>query len=288
MSKILVTGATGNIGSSVVQALSAKGVDFAAFVRNPEKAEKLRQEGVEVMMGDFTDIASLQKALSGVDKVFLVAPPVENMSDLEKQVIDACKSTGVRHIVKVSAIGASAEAPVKLGRHHAAVEQYLKDSGIGYTILQPHSFMQNILGSLATIHSQGTIYGSMGDGTYPPVDTRDIGAIAGQILIDEGHEGKTYPITGPEKISYHDIARIIGEAIGKEVNYVALDNESMRQALYGAGMPHWLADDLIQLNEFWKNGMGTKVYDTTEKILGRKGKSFKAFVADHLFLFKGE
>lgn len=287
MPTILVTGATGNLGSIVLQELTTAGADVRALVRSEEKAVPLREQGVTTLIADYTAPASLGQALAGVHRLFLVAPPHLQMAAMEKNVIDAARLAGVEHVVKISAIGASENQPTHIGQSHAEVEQHLRESGLTYTVLRPHSFMQNQLGNLGSIKAQGALYSSIGDGKIPLVDARDVGAVAAKVLQTGAHPNEILDITGPEALSHHEVARHISRVAGRPVSYFAVPAAAAKKAMTDAGFPAWLADDLVTLTGIWKEGRDVKVSPAAEAILGRKPRSFGEFVEDHQALFAG-
>lgn len=142
---ILVIGGTGTVGSEVVKQLAKKKAQARVLVRNTRKEAEVKKLGLETALGDITQLDTIKAALKGVDHVFLLTPASPTQGDQEIAVIDLAKKAGVRHLVLLSAIGAIADSPITLARQHAKAEDYLKSSGMGYTILQPHSFMQNFL-----------------------------------------------------------------------------------------------------------------------------------------------
>jgi len=288
MATILVTGATGKIGSAAVLALLEAQTPFKVMVRSKEKARPFEERGIPVTIADYQHPATLDEALQGIDRAVLITPPHEKMVEWEKNFIDAAEENQVAHIVKISAIGADARQGTRLGKYHAAVEDYLKKADLNYTILRPHSFMQNQLGNLPTIKEQGAIYAPMGKGRIPMIDARDIGEAAASILQGpEAYEGKVFNLTGGEALSYDDVAHIISEAVGKPVHYVDVNPEAAVGAMVSMGFPQWLAEDLVKLNEIWRSGTDTEVDDSVSAILGRQPRHFRDFVQDHEALFKG-
>ncbi len=282
---ILVTGATGKVGSAVVEELQSTGQPFKAMVRSKDKAVALNKSGVETVIADFTNPESCRQALSNIDKVFLLAPPARNMAELEKNFIDACKTTGVKHIVNISAVGTSKDSSLNLGQWHYQTEEYLTQSGIPYTIIRPHSFMQNILANIGSVKAQSTIYSSLADAAVPLVDARDVGAVAVRVLTEDGHAGRIYTITGGAKVTQNDVAAVLGNTIGKGVKYIPVPDEAAHQAMTGMGLPDWLADDLVGMAAMHRAGHGTEIDATGEKILGRPMRTINDFIQDHAFLF---
>ncbi len=171
---ILVTGGTGTVGSEVVKQLASLGTKFRVLARNPDKA--IKSPNVEVMRGDLADAVALGRALQGVDKLFLLTNSTPQTVELQSGVIAAARKAGVKHVVRLSVPGADLASPIQLARWHAQTDQELKKSGLAWTLLQPGYFMQNVLGSAATIKKDGAFYGCMGQGKAAVVDARDIAA----------------------------------------------------------------------------------------------------------------
>ncbi len=285
-SKILVTGATGTIGSFVCEQLKAVNADFTALVRSEEKAKTLNEKGIKTVIGDFSDIASLKKAIEGIDKVFLLSVTSPESPKLQGNLVRVAKEKGVKQIVKVSALGTSLDSKFGIGRYHAMTEKDIRESGVPYTFLQPHSFMQNLIFDSGTIKEQGAIYAPMADGKIGMVDARDIAAVAVKALTENGHEGKTYVLTGPKAISYNDIAKTFSKALGKEIKYVPVSSEDAHKGMIDSGMPKWLADDLTGLNKVFAAGHASDVSPDVEKVTGRKAHSIEDFVNDFKEFFK--
>jgi uncharacterized protein YbjT (DUF2867 family) len=209
---ILVTGATGKVGQHVVKELAGRGEKPRVLLRDPGKTSQLKGFVGDALQGDFDKPDTVAKALQGADKVFLVTPADQRQVAREKTFIDAAKAAGVKRLVYLSAIGATPDSTVTMGRAHAEVEAYLKGSGIPWTILEPNGFMQNFLNDAATIRSQGAIYYPAADARVSFIDARDIGLAAAVALTSDGHAGKTYVLTGPEPVSYRETAALIGRA----------------------------------------------------------------------------
>ena len=286
MANILVTGATGKIGSAVVSELHTANASFAVMSRNPEAAPSFRDRGIEFRIGDFRDPLSLRKAIGEAETLFLLAPPDPLMSSWEKNALDAALAGNVEQVVYLSALGAQIDSHVTIGREHAKTEDYLEQTGLDYTILRPHSFMQNILGSLPSIQAEGRIYSSLVDGKVPLIDARDIGAAAAKIMLEGGHAGRVYQLTGPEAISYHDIAEVLSEKLERDIEYIAVPDTVAKKGMVDSGIPEWLSDDLVALTRIWREGMGTRVEPDLEQVLERKPRSFRDFVQDHLSYFQ--
>jgi uncharacterized protein YbjT (DUF2867 family) len=188
---------------------------------------------VEVVLIDYNKLETLKEALKDVDKIFFVTPESPNASELASNMITEAKNAGIRHIVKLSTIGADTEAPVASFRLHRQAEKIIEDSGIPFTFLRPSGFMQNFVNFFSqTIKEEGALYLPAEDAEVSDVDVRDVAAVAAQALTnnnDGRHKGKTYIITGPEAISYEDAARILSEQVGKKISYVNVSEEEARQ-----------------------------------------------------------
>jgi uncharacterized protein YbjT (DUF2867 family) len=182
---ILVTGATGHIGSELVRLLAGQGAPARALVHSPDKATVIQRLGLEVAVGDFEQPDSLDAAMAGCDHLLLLAPSSPSPQQ-EYNVIDAARRAGVAHVVKVSFLGADPDAREVFHRRHGQIEQYLAQSGLAHTVLQPNYFMQNFLMSAPSVAGQGVLYGMTGQGRTSYIDTRDVAAAAAQVLTSPG------------------------------------------------------------------------------------------------------
>lgn len=268
---ILVTGATGTTGGEVARQLIAAGVKPRLLVRNPAKARGFEGKA-DIVQGDLNDAASLERAMRGVEKLFLVASGVDGQ-ELEKKAVDAAKKAGVKHVVKLSVIGAEAEA-FTFARWHRPVEKHIEASGMAWTHLRPINFMSNALGDAGSIKGQGAFYAPTGEGKTSIIDPADIGAVAVKALTEPGHEGKAYALTGPEALSGAEQAAILSQALGREVKFVDVPPEAARQGMAGSGMPAPYVDALMDLLGNMKAGKTAVVTDTVQKLLGRKAGTF--------------
>ncbi len=262
--KILVTGATGNVGGGVIASLTGMGAGVRALVRDASKARALRDTGVEVVIGDLEKPETLDAAFSGVDRVFLATPVSPDQVSLARNAIAAAKRAGSPRIVRLSA-GAVKEMPGALPRvsaQHAEIDAELAASGLPYTILRPHNFMQNTLMAANTVAlgcpgcKQGIVFMPMKEGRLGMIDVRDIVDVAAKVLTEDGHEGKIYGLTGPASISFHDVAAGLSKALGKEVVYVDVPLETARVAMVGMGLSEWHADAYNEYNNALGEGLG--------------------------------
>lgn len=276
MHKMLVTGATGRTGSLVVHQLRERGVDVRALVRNPSRGTALERQGVEVVVGDLDDPASLAQAVAGVDKIYLVTWNGPTAEQQRKNVVDAARQAGRPHVVVGGALGPSSRIISQID----AANLYLKQSGLAWTILQPTFFMQNVMAAKATI-AQGQLYWDLGDGRVPAIDIRDVADCAASVLTSDGHVGKTYDLTGPEAISFHDIAAIFSKELGHEVRYVAVPTQAAKGFLMSLGFTEWIADGFGELMAgFATNWAADKTTNNAAQLSGHPARSFAQFVRD--------
>jgi NAD(P)H dehydrogenase (quinone) len=283
--RILVTGATGNIGRAVVQELADRGVEFRVFTRDANKASAL---GVEAFEGDFGEAGSLEAAMRGVDAIFLNSSQHPDMARLQGNVSAAAADAGVRHIVKVSG-GTSVTGEDKAswaGRAHHQVERMIEDAGIGYTFLRPAYFMQNLL-ALAEPIRAGKLPVPLPDQRIAVVDARDVGAAAAAILVSpEEHRGRTYDLTGPESLSFADIAERLSAVLGQNVQHVAPPIDAAVESLRAKGAPDWLQQHVAEIMEIFAQDPSVAVVtDSVEQITGRPPRTLEGFLADHATAF---
>jgi uncharacterized protein YbjT (DUF2867 family) len=286
---ILVTGATGHVGSELVRLLAAAGTPARALVHSPDKAAPIQRLGLETAVGDFEQPDTLDAAMAGCDRLFLLSPPTPRQPQQEQQVIDAAKRAGVAHVVKQSVPWADdPDTGLVFCRWHGQIEQHLEGSGLSYTLLRPSNFMQNFLMSAQPVADQGVLYGMTGEGRVAFIDTRDIAAVAAELLTSPGHQGTSYTLTGPEALTSAEVAERLSAATGHQVRYVDLPPEAFGQALAGAGLPGWLVDGLIEANTMLAAGQGATVTDEAAKVTGRPPRTFAQFAADHRVAFGGQ
>jgi uncharacterized protein YbjT (DUF2867 family) len=282
---ILVTGATGTVGSQVVKQLTAIGADVRAAVRSTSKAVVMHE--VPLVEFDLNKPETVEAAFEDIDKVFLATPLVANMVELDTMTIEAAKKAGVTHIVRLSVMGADAEKEFLLGNLHRQVEKLIEASGITYTILRPNSFFQNyITFTGSTIKSQNCFYLPLGDGKISFVDVRDVAAVAAAELTQSLHENQAYEVTGSEALSNDEIASILSKVLGQTINYVNISEETARQSMRSAGMPERETEMVLGLYAEQKAGNYSTISPAVEQITGKKPISFEQFVNDYIEAFR--
>lgn len=284
--KILVLGATGNVGSQVVKQLVDIKANVRAAVRSINKAQAFKNASVEIVEMDFNKPETMQPALEGVEKVFLLTPPFPNMAEITANVVEAAKKAQVKHIVKQSGIGTNDEPKATLLRWHREGEKKIEASGISYTFLRPNSFMQNYANSSAhTIKTQSTFYRPMGDAKVSCVDVRDIAAVAVGALTQSGHEGKAYDITGSSSLSNEEVAEIFSRVLGRKITYVNVPDDKASQGMKAGGMPEVMVDAFMELNRLQRAGHASAVSPVVEQVTLKKPISFEQFVRDYIDAF---
>jgi len=282
---ILITGATGNNGQELIRQLTAMGQHVRALVRKPGDAAKLCGSNIEVVSGDFDLSETLESALQGVDKAFLLTPVAERFVQWQKEFIQAAKRAGIKHLVKFSGMGADPRSASELLKLHAETDDILRSSGVPFTILQPNSFHQNMLSSANTIKAQGVFYWPMKDASQSTVDVRDINAVAAKIFTSSGHEGKTYVITGPEALTFQQAAEKLSSVLGRKIQYVDVPISAAAEGLRDSAMPDWNVRAVTDLLAYFATGAAATVTDTVPRLLGRPATSFEQFVKDYRAAF---
>ena len=276
---ILVTGSSGSVGKTVLQEVSKSGAKHRAMYRSEGESAKA-PVGTETVIADFAKKETLASALKGVDSVYLVCSPIPELVELESNMIDACVAAGVKQVVLNSAMGAG-DYDKSFPSWHRKVEEKLKSTRLGWTILRPNSFHQNVVAFFApTIRTQGVFYSSMKDSRNSFIDVRDIAAVAAKVLAGGAHLGKIYELNGPEALNYTELAEKISKLAGHEVNYVDIPLEAQRKAMMDQQTPEWLVTALLQLQEYYLSGKGGEVDGVVQGLLGRPAIRIEQFLAE--------
>lgn len=254
---IAVVGATGNTGRAVVNELKRLGQNPVCVVRNPEKAREILGGDVKTAVAELTDRAALEKALQGVQSVFVVTGHNPGMVEQQNNVLDAALKAGAKHFVRVSG-GRAVVVPDSesvIGRSHYAIEERLRGSGIGWVILRPGLFMQNVFTQAATIKNDNKMVLPFAkDLPVALTDVRDTGAVGARILIDPApHAGKTYEFTG-KLTNYSEFADVFSQVLGRTIAYIGVTPEQAEQAMKSRGMPDWLVQHLVTIAKLGAKG----------------------------------
>jgi uncharacterized protein YbjT (DUF2867 family) len=280
----LITGATGNVGTLVAERLIARGSRPRIFVRDADKARARYGDRVDIFTGDLADAKTLIPAFAGTDAVFLVnsGPALAALDELAAK---TAKAAGVKHLVKLSSYDAR-ERNVGTGVWHAAGEAAIRASGIPFTFVRPSGFMSNALHWARSIKTEGIVRSATGDGKIPFIHPGDIAEVAVKALTAPEYAGQSLPITGPEALSYADMAEKIAAAVGKALRFQAVSDEEARnqQIAWGAAQP--LAEARLSIFRAIREGRLAIVTDTVERALGRKPITFDQWVRENAAAFR--
>jgi uncharacterized protein YbjT (DUF2867 family) len=282
---IVVTGATGNAGSEVVRALTARGERVRAFVRDLRRARQVLGEAVELAVGDFADAASVRGALEGADALLLSCADDPRRVGWETAAIDAAVAAGVRRIVKLSAAAAEPGSPVAFWDWHGQVEQYLRSCGTDWVILRSNWYMSNLLAAASGVAAEGRLYAPAGQARIAMIDPRDVGAAAAAVLSSPGHEGHTYLLTGPRAITYAEVAAGLSAATASRVEFIDVPGDAAYQAMTADGMPGFVAGQIVTMFAMLRQGVAAQVSPAVETLTGSAPRDFASFAADHARLF---
>jgi len=279
--EILIIGGTGNIGTPLVDLLKGSDQSYRVMVRSDENEAKMASVGVPTVRAELGEWPSVEAALENVDTVFLLSAPSPVMSGLHKGLIDRANSANVRKIVRLSAEPASYSNGLPMYEQHSEVDDYLAASGLDYVILRPHYFMQNIPQMHATFMKDQQMFAQyMGDTRIPMVDARDIAKAALAGLKSDAFNGKIHYITGPQSISFDDVAKAFSKPLGKDISYVNLPYEDQKAGLEAYGAPEMIVQTVMALFKRWSEGEDQPATDDYEKITGEKATDIDKFAAD--------
>jgi uncharacterized protein YbjT (DUF2867 family) len=273
---ILVVGATGNVGAHVVRRLVAMGERPRALVRDPDKARDRLGGQVEQVVGDLDRASTLLPAFTGVDRVFVVTTQSDRQVEQEQAVIEAASRAEVRHVVKLSVFRADDNSPLQIARQHRQAERALERSGLSFTILRPPFFMQNLLGMVRN----GAVSTAALGGRVAMIDARDVADVAVAALMGSGHEGMTYTPTGPEALSFDEVAQVLTQQTGTQIRHVRVSPEEVGRALRGRGMAHWYAEDMAKLHGMLADGYEEVVTDDFRTVTGTGPHPLARFAKD--------
>jgi uncharacterized protein YbjT (DUF2867 family) len=285
MEKILVFGATGNTCSILVPALLSKWQMVRAFVRNEEKAQKLKDAGAEIYVGDLDQGNTIDAALDGIDKVYLCTWNGPTAATQGKNILESIKRVGANpFIVRHSAFGTEGS---RIIQQINEVDNALQESGLRWTSLKPTFFMQNLMMVTQSIQDAGSFYWDWADGKVGMVDIRDIADCAFAALTGNAEEGKEYILTGPESISMHDVAATFSKVLGKEVNYVAVPHEASKEAMMNMDFPEFIVDGYVELSQGFAQGIADTTTSNVEALSGHPARSIEEFTEDFKGYFGG-
>lgn len=275
---ICITGAGGTVGSEIARQLRSTQQQFRLAYFSQEKAKTARANGLEAVIIDYNKPHTLQAAFRNCDKLFLLGPNTINQTKLEMNGLEAAMAMGVQHIVKQSVMGAQEES-YRLAKIHRPIEKAIESSGLAWTFLRPNSFMQNVETFMSmTIKTEGVFYSASGDAKISHVDVRDIAAVAVQALTSSEHAGKAYNLTGPEGITYNDLAEEISKVLGRQINHVDLSPSDYKQGMLADGIPEELADRMLDLERYFSEDGASHISEDIKQVTGKEPRRFNNYL----------
>jgi uncharacterized protein YbjT (DUF2867 family) len=284
---ILVTGATGNTGSALLQQLEARGTRVRAMVRSHKDEVRLAGTAAATVVANFDDPASLALAFEGVTRAYLVTPSSPHAEAQQVRFAEQAVAAGVKHLVKLSQFAADEASPVCFLRYHAAVERRIRELGVGFTFLRPNLYFQGLLAFQSMIATEGHFVAPIGDARVSAVDVRDISAVATRALTESGHEGKTYTITGPAAVTHTEMAIAIADAIGRPVAFIDVPSDAFAGALKAAGVPAWQVDGLVEDYAHYARGEAATISPHVREVTGADPRDMGQFAKDYARAFVG-
>ncbi|MBF6164362.1 NAD(P)H-binding protein [Streptomyces gardneri] len=279
---IVITGATGTIGSEIIRQLAERGEPVRAVTRDPGRARV--PAGVEVVRGDYFDLASIAEAMSGARVAFFVGVLGPEYVEADRALITTARDAGVGRLVKLSAIGTGDAGLGRVGTWHLSGEQAARDSGVEWTILRPSSFASNTLSWADAIRSGQPVPNMTGDAAQGVIDPRDVAGVAVEALVSSGHAGRIYDLTGPELRTTHDLAATLAAVAGRPVDVVDIPEAEAREYMLASGMSVEYADGALAGQAYVRAGGNAIVTANVARILGR-ARTFAEWATDHASAF---
>ncbi|MEM0543964.1 SDR family oxidoreductase [Flavobacterium sp. j3] len=281
MEQVIVLGATGNIGLAVIKNLQNKNVEVFAGVQSEKDFEKVSQFEAIPLIVNFTDQESLNQALKGKDRVFLVTPLMQNPEAVTQMVINAAKQNGVKHLVRSTASGADSNGQIQMARWAGASEDLIKVSGLNYTIVRPYSFLQNFINFHSqTIKQYNGFYLPTGEAKLSMLDINDLGEVVALALTSDEHFGKTYELSG---LTYTNeiLAETLSQVLGRKVSYIDIPEEKAKESMLSNHMPEWMVNAMMELNYITKQGWTASYSDDYKKLTGKEYTSAETFFTNN-------
>jgi uncharacterized protein YbjT (DUF2867 family) len=264
---ILVTGATGNVGSSVVRLLRERGETVREFTR------------------DLADAEAVRRAFDGVRRAFVCTPNHPSQLDWERNLIDSAAAASVERVVKVSANGAAIGSPVAFWDTHGRLETDLVATGLRTVVLRPTTYLSNLLPSAPAVRATGKLFLPAGEAKVTLIDPYDVAEVAVAALTEDGHEGRTYLLTGPSAVTFYEVAAELSAVTGRDVAYLPVPDDAARAGLLESGMPPWFADELVKVFGELRRGVASTPNDVVRVLTGREPRTVGDFLRAHAAAF---
>jgi uncharacterized protein YbjT (DUF2867 family) len=282
-SPVVVTGALGNIGSRVVQKLTAAGTPVRVMVRRSGDVEL--GPSVEIVRGSYDDPAAVRQLMEGAKKaLFVTAGP--QLARQDGSLALAARAAGVQHVVKISVLGGGPDDTSEIPTWHREGEKSIEATGLAWTFVRPAAFASNALRWLPTLRSLGKVFGAFGAAALPVIHPGDIADVATLALTTGGHEGCVYELTGPECLTAAEQVAILGAVVGKPFEYVNVDDDAALRGMIDAGMPKVMAEAMLHLVQSLRGAGGGRPNDTVAKLLGRPAWTFRRWVEENAAAFR--
>lgn len=272
--KILVTGATGTLGKALINTLRIKGASFVGAVTSEKRGRDVLGADIPLVVLNYENEATFAEATRGVDKVFLLGPPLRtDLDTLLLPFLAHLKAAGIRRVVYISALGLD---EVKELPFHTRITEALKKQDFDYTILLPSFFAQNFKNyEWENIIQRGITFVPAGNGKAGFVDADDIALVAATVLTEDGHIGQTYTLTGPELLSYMEVAEQLSEVLNRPIRYPNPSPEVYTQALKEAGAPEFIASYMIPVYSLISKNKVSLLSNDVERLTGKKPTPLK-------------
>jgi uncharacterized protein YbjT (DUF2867 family) len=280
----LLAGATGQVGSIVARNLQGSGRRVRALVRDPDAAAAKLGTGIEYVRADLDDPRTLPAAFADVDAAYLATAPAEAMVGQEGNFIDAAVAAGLPRLVELSVLGTDVSVPIF--KFHQEIEAKIASAGIPATVLRPGGFYSSLLFSAEAVRA-GVLPSAAGDGRLAWIDHADVADVASAILLDAGYGGQVLEMTGPQALTYDDIAAVLARALGKPVAHLRMDEEALGEQMSSAGLPGWLADSFLGQHRLMREDRLSTVTGVVADVLGRPPRAFGEWLAENKGAFSG-
>ncbi|MFI1993728.1 SDR family oxidoreductase [Actinoplanes sp. NPDC020271] len=280
---ITITGATGSVGGKTLRLLHEAGTEVRAVARRQDQVDRFAQQGIDAARADLDDVDALTKAFAGADQVMLLAAARPSQAPHGANVVRAAQRAGVRAIVQISASDATATSPIPWAQANWHTEQYVKLSGLEWTILRPSAYMDNLTQSAAAI-ARGFYPQTTGSGAIAWTDTQDVARVAATVLQAGRHTGQTALITGPDLLTSTQVAATFSRVLGRPVRYVPLPSRVFATAVRLGGADAWMAEGLRQQFARVVRGRLDNVdacTDDVQRITGHPATSLATWIEAH-------